>query len=190
MQVKRPLCKRYLPHTQRKGACLSLKMEQKPRTIQKKTQALLSFFQITTFSSFLLHVFHSSSRQYKNIQVFISLVVQLLSFVQLLQSHSLPGSSAHGISQARILEWVAIFYEGEINVCAFFLLICLLSIQFTGSQLRNLSQKEEETFFSHTCPYSEKNQGCRVLTLQVNSFRPLSTVKWGEKYLPLCCCCC
>ena len=39
-----------------------------------------------------------------------SLVVELLSCIQLLRPHGLylPGSSVHGISQARILEWVAV----------------------------------------------------------------------------------
>ena len=31
---------------------------------------------------------------------------------------SLPGSSIHGILQARVLEWVAIAYSGEYAMCA------------------------------------------------------------------------
>ena len=43
-----------------------------------------------------------------------SLCVYVLSHVQLFcdpMDHSPPGSSAHGVFQARILEWVAIFYS-------------------------------------------------------------------------------
>ena len=41
-------------------------------------------------------------------------VVQSLSYVQLFvtpMDSSLPGSSVHGISQARVLEWAAIFFS-------------------------------------------------------------------------------
>ena len=44
----------------------------------------------------------------------VSVVVQSLSHVQLFcnpMECSLPGSSIHGISQARILEWVAFFFS-------------------------------------------------------------------------------
>ena len=44
--------------------------------------------------------------------IYICCVVQLLSHVQLFWDPiecNLPGSSVHGIFQARILEWVAIF---------------------------------------------------------------------------------
>ena len=41
-------------------------------------------------------------------------LASMLSIVQLLQHHGcMPGSSVHGISQARIMEWVAISFSRE-----------------------------------------------------------------------------
>ena len=68
-------------------------------------------------------------------------VVQLLNQVQLLQplDGSLPGSSVHGILQARILEWVAISFS-RVYLCGF---------NYTPPVA--LSRKEIlRCFFSHT----------------------------------------
>ena len=44
--------------------------------------------------------------------------------------YSLPGSSVHGIFQARVLEWGAIAFSSnsllEINFCVFRLLLCVV----------------------------------------------------------------
>ena len=45
-----------------------------------------------------------------------TIVVQLLSYVQLFcdpMDHSPPGSFVHGISQVRMLEWVAVSFFKE-----------------------------------------------------------------------------
>ena len=43
----------------------------------------------------------------------VVVVVYLLSHVRLLWYHGLPGSSVHGISQARLLEWIFILFSME-----------------------------------------------------------------------------
>ena len=46
----------------------------------------------------------------------MNVLVELLSCIQLFypMDCSPPGSSVHGISQARILKWVAIFFSGDL----------------------------------------------------------------------------
>ena len=44
----------------------------------------------------------------------MALAVWLLSHVQLLRPRGLPGSSVHGILQARVLEWVAFPTPGDL----------------------------------------------------------------------------
>ena len=48
----------------------------------------------------------------------LALVVQSLSCVRLSDTMdcSLPGSSVHGILQARVLEWVAIAFSTDVRV--------------------------------------------------------------------------
>ena len=67
-----------------------------------------------TICELLIIAFYSSQIIYlRSIQImYIYFVVKLLSHVQLLELSMdcrLPGSSVHGILQARILEWAAIF---------------------------------------------------------------------------------
>ena len=45
--------------------------------------------------------------------------------------YSLPGSSTHGIFQARVLEWVAIAFSGELTL----LLLLLLLSRFSCARL-------------------------------------------------------
>ena len=61
-------------------------------------------------------IVNSSSQMQQFVCLFIIVVVQLLSRVWLLYDStdcSLPGFSVHGISQARILEWVVISFSRE-----------------------------------------------------------------------------
>ena len=57
---------------------------------------------------------------------------------------SLPGSSVHGISQARVLEWVALAFSAScgkwviFSSCMGFSLRWLLSLQSTGSRVCGL----------------------------------------------------
>ena len=60
------------------------------------------------------------SRNFQQFFAFISkdesdsFVVQSLSCIQLFHDCSLQGSSVHGIFQARVLEWVAISFSGDL----------------------------------------------------------------------------
>ena len=83
--------------------------------------SVLSFYpaaqphQMSTHSGILssLSVHNFTLCRFSSYLTFSSLVVELLSHVWLCDPMdcSLPGSSVHGISQARILEWVAFSYS-------------------------------------------------------------------------------
>ena len=53
----------------------------------------------------------------KTLRLFVSTLVVVKSYSTLCDSMdcSWPGSSVHGISQARIQEWVAIFFFGDLS---------------------------------------------------------------------------
>ena len=47
---------------------------------------------------------------------------------------SLPGSSVHGILQARVLEWVAIAFSGELTLLLLLLLLsCFSHVQLSAT---------------------------------------------------------
>ena len=62
--------------------------------------------------------------------------------------HSLPGSSTHGIFQARVLEWGAIAFSiRRINIVKMIIIISMENIfektqnSFMGNNLRNIGKK-------------------------------------------------
>ena len=69
-------------------------------------------------------------------------VTQLCPTLSDLMDCSLPGSSVHGICQARVLEWGAIAFSGNSSIYTLKSKIHLLSIsmnfQFTSFHLRNI----------------------------------------------------
>ena len=102
--------------------------------------------------------------QYSSTHLLV-VVIQSLSHVQLLQHQdcSLPGSSVHGISQAKILQWVAIsFSRGssrpEIEPGSPALQVNSLLTEFQGKSL---------VFYSFTkdllYKYSSKDENVKIL---------------------------
>ena len=70
---------------------------------------------------------------------------------------SLPGSSVHGISQARVLEWVAIafsclWYEVPVKFISFHVLIHFSSVQFSCSVVSDSLWPHELQHARHPCP--------------------------------------
>ena len=77
---------------------------------------------INTYISFLLFFKEEYEKQLRICNLCVYIYIRIVSHVQLCDpvDYSLPGSSLHGILQARVLEWVAISFskknaKGELN---------------------------------------------------------------------------
>ena len=78
---------------------------------------------------------------------------------------SLPGSSAHGIFQAKVLEWVAIAFS-EMKVMR-----SLISVQFSHSVVSDSLQPHESQHTRPSCP-SPTPGVHSIASLQINSSVP------------------
>ena len=76
---------------------------------------------------------------------------------------SLPVSSVHGISQARVLEWGAIAFSRKgalpgFKIVLIFLLICFFFFYYMGVSANNLEEQRENYFLSTTKLNRKKQQ--------------------------------